>query len=357
MKMSGNFDNKLICNELMNIPGIRSVILIGSRARGEATGDSDFDLFVVVPILFIPFIYGKLKQKELILKNRLRSDVSIAPMTLWRLTRGRDLLLFKTKKDGITLCGKTYLSKITINNIDEISSDEIFSYFFSAAYFLVEHFDPEKEIDEKCLHGIAKTVLYCAEIELMMAGIYESKRDKIIRELEEMKLTRNLEMIKISRNILNDALFQKFNEKEYWFSAREYLLQLFSQLNKIYYGFELDCSLDISINKLKTTNRSIIKNFQFLLLMWMEKRNFHLFNIFSKRSIEKHLWASILYLIISVDKNRNINKLYLNNSYKTLVSMELCSEIENSNFDAEQWRKAKTKIIEYWSLACGKCAI
>ena len=94
---------EVICKELKNITGVKSIILIGSRARGTGNKDSDHDLYVVMPILFVPFTYMKLKQKETKIENKLGAKISINPLTLHRIRRGNDLLLLKTKKEGITL--------------------------------------------------------------------------------------------------------------------------------------------------------------------------------------------------------------------------------------------------------------
>lgn len=355
--MDENFRDEQLCKELMHIPGVKSVILIGSRARGEAKTNSDYDFYVVVPTFFVPVIYKKLKKQERILKDELKSNVSISPMTLLRINRGRDLLLLKTKKEGVTLCGRDYLTKIKVNAIDEILSDELFSYFFSAAYFLIEYFDPDEEISEKCLYNTAKTVMYCAETQLLINGIYDGKRDNIIKEIGQLGLTTNLDILKLAKVIMDDKIPQTANPINFWFSARDYLLQVFSQLTKRYFGSRLDESLEMTIAKLKKTNRSFIKNLQFSILVLMEKGNYHLFSVFTRKSIEKYLWSSLLYLIISTEKDMRINKQYSYNSCQTLESIKLSHKMEDSSSDVDLWREIKREIIEYWPMACGKCVI
>ena len=353
--MDGKSKNKLLCRELMDISGVKSVILIGSRARKEAKRDSDYDIYVVVPTLAVPFSYRDLRKKELILKNKLGSNVSTSPLTLMRINRGHDLLLLKTKKEGVTLCGKDYLPKLKIDSIGELPSDELFSYFFSAAYFLMEYFDPEKRIDEKCLYNTAKTIMYCAEIQLMDRNIYDGKRDKIIQEIEKLGLTTNLDIIRLSKSIMDDELAQTANPINFWFSARDYLMHVFSQLTKKYFDNNLDVSLEILIDKLKWSNRSFIKNLQFSILVFMEKRGYYIFPVFTKKSVEKYLWSALLYLILAVEKDMKINKQYLCNSCQILKSIKIGYKMENNS--VELWRKAKKEIIEYWPMACGKSVI
>ena len=91
----------VICKELKEITGVKSIILIGSRARGEGKEDSDYDLYVVMSVLFVPFTYSNLKRKEAVLENKLGAKISINPLTLHRIRRGNDLLLLKAKEEGI----------------------------------------------------------------------------------------------------------------------------------------------------------------------------------------------------------------------------------------------------------------
>src|SRR6266498_4744449 len=69
------------------------VILIGSRATGEADDASDYDLLVVMPVRRIPFLLRRMNLTAKRLEADLGARVSINPLPSFRLRRpGRSLL-------------------------------------------------------------------------------------------------------------------------------------------------------------------------------------------------------------------------------------------------------------------------
>jgi predicted nucleotidyltransferase len=346
-----NHDKEIICKEL-EFTGIRSVILIGSRARCEGGENSDYDLYVVVSALLVPFIYGKLKKKEAILKNLLASNVSLSPMTLERIESGKDLLLLKTKNEGITLCGRDYLSEISISNISEISFDEIYSYLFSAIFFLIEHFNPEGNFNERCIYNTAKAIIYGAEIQLMITGNLESRRDRIIYEMNRLGLTKNIDIIMISKYILESKLEGTIEPLNFWLSGRDYLITVLIELNKKYFDLEIETPIVMQIEHIKELNLSMLKNFQFFSLSTLNK-NMHLFNLLKNKNIEKLLWYSSLCLAISIERDLTFDRRYLINSYETLRDLEMVHEnISTNNYSC--WIILRKQIMKYWSIANAK---
>jgi predicted nucleotidyltransferase len=346
-----NRDKKIICREL-ELKGIYSIIIIGSRSRGEAKKDSDYDLYVVVSALFIPFIYWELKKKESILKNMLGSNVSLSPMTLKRINGGNDLLLLKTKLEGKTLSGLNYLPKIGINSIEEVPVDEIYSYLFSAAYLLLEHFSPAGSVDNKCVYNTAKAIIYCSEIQLMMKGILAINRAQIIKEIERFEIKENLEIIRISDSILGGENNETIDLFDFWFLARDYLINIFLKMNNKYLKLYHDLSVENQIEIIKNMECSLVKNFQFTILC-ISKKYPGSYYFIARKNIQKHFWYSLMCLVNSIGRDMSINNIYLGKSLESLTEIGL--DFEKSSIDyLSNWCIIKNKIISYWPMANAK---
>ncbi|HEC86387.1 MAG TPA: nucleotidyltransferase domain-containing protein [Thermoplasmatales archaeon] len=353
-------EHEIICNQLKH-KGVKSIVLIGSRAKGGARKNSDYDIYVVVSAFVLPFIYKNIKKKEKILENELQTKVSIAPLTLNRIRRGNDLLLFKTKKEGITICGKDYLPSIKINRVEDIPADELFSYLFSSAYFLAEHLNPEKmpkTEDKEFIYNTAKSIMYCAETQLLMQGIYETEQDTMIRRVtEELDLEDSiLANISLSHAVLNGNFLHVDDPNKFWFSAREYLILVFQQLAEKYLDVKNE-SLFNMIECFKNGKCSFIKNLQYSILVGINKKRFPISHLLTKKSVERYLCSALLYLILSVDSDLTIDEGDLNNSYQTLHSIGLSSNALEDTNKKRRWNAVKNQIQERWLMACGKNVI
>ena len=357
--LNGN-EHETICNQL-DVKWVKSVVLIGSRAKRTAKKNSDYDIYAVVSALSVPFIYKKIKEKEKILEDMLGAKVSIAPLTLNRIKKGDDLLLFKTKKEGITICGTDYLPSIKIDRVEDIPADELFSYLFSSVYFLAEHFDPEniqKMADKECIYNVAKSIMYCVETQLLMQGIYEAGGEDMIRRATERLDLEDpiLANIALSQSVLNGNFLCIEDPLKFWFSARNYILLVFRQLAEMFLGVKNKSIVDM-IESFKNDKCSFINNLQYSILVWINKKKFPISHFFTKKSVEKYLCSSIMYLILSIEKGLSINNKFLNRSCQTLNSVGLSSNIREDINKKRQWNEVKHKIQEYWPMAHGKSAI
>lgn len=357
--LNGN-EHETICNQL-DVKWVKSVVLIGSRAKGTAKKNSDYDIYVVVSALSVPFIYKNIKEKEKTLEDMLGTKVSIAPLTLNRIKKGNDLLLFKTKKEGITIYGKDYLPFIKIDRVEDIPADELFSYLFSSVYFLAEHFDPEniqKIEDKEFIYNTAKSIMYCVETQLLMKGIYETEQEDVIRRArEELGLNNDLlDNIKLAHLVANGNYLCVENSIKFWFSARTYILLVFQQLAEMFLGVKNKSIVDV-IESFKNGKCSFIKNLQYSILVGLNKKKFPISHFFTKKSVEKYLCSSIMYLILSIKKDLSINEECLSNSCQTLNSMGLYSNTLEDINEKRRWNEIKHQIQEHWSMAHGKGVI
>lgn len=361
--MLSRHENEIIQKEL-TMHGVKSVILIGSRSTGNFVKDgSDYDLYVITSMWSVPFIYYKIKEIEKILKENLGNKVTLEPLTIWRIKHGKDLLLFKTKNEGTIVFGKDYLHLIKIKSIDEILPDEFFSYLFSSLYFLIEYIDPvnnRSNTNDKLAYNIGKAIMYCAEIQLFIRGVYEKDGAKIAYKLSnELKLeNENLNIVYSAREILMNTNQPVEDIKKLWFFANRYIILVFQQLGDRYLVSKNKQLIDL-IEEYEEFNFSLKKNFQYLILCKIKKQGKSFFRIFKKKSIEKHLHCALFYLMLSLNEDMSINNKYLKKVYDTLFSIHLTDSYESlcDIKDNELWQRAKQIIFKNWSMACGKSII
>jgi len=294
------------------------------------------------------------------LEKKLGNNVSIAPLTMWRIRRGKDLLLLKTKKQGITIAGKDYLSLINMENLKDVHPDELFSYLFSSIYFLMEYFHPvEKQCGkmENFNYNVSKSMLYCIEVQLYVKGIYEKKKKNIFMNAKDLPGSNNkfLDGIDIAKKIMGGDTSSCIDEpNKLWFLAREFSIMVFRQLTDTFLDSNMhDDSLDDLIEMYKTTNFSFIKNVQYSVLALLKRIGNPLVGISTKKSMEKYLQVSLFYLMLSINSDLSIDGRYLDKACKTLSLIRLFPKNEQHGKE-KIWEESKKIILEHWSMACGK---
>lgn len=354
-------ENKRICDELKQISAIKSVILIGSRSLDINQSDSDYDLYVVISTIALPFIFSKLKESERILEREFNAKISINPLTFMRLKNGNDLLLFKTKMEGTIICGNNYLNFINIKP-DNITTDDLFSYLFSAIYFLIEYFNFNEVNDgsrnQKFIRNIAKSIIYCVDIELFLKGLYEVKLEKKTNKIVEVNPDNPfLNAIFISSNILNKTIKEVKDPQEFWFIARNYIFSLLLKLGEKSSNSSIT-STSAVIENFKNSNLDYIKNIQFFILLMINKKKLHRYKKIFSISIEKNVYCAIFYLLDSVKDNSTVDKESIIKAYQIFNSIGLITKNNYHDIKSpDDWILAKNLIVEYWSMACGKRVI
>lgn len=351
----------VIKNELSS-SGIKSIILIGSRATDDfIRADSDYDLYVVTPIYAIPFLFSFIKRKEKKLQEKLGCEVSVAPLTVNRIKHGKDLLIFKTKKEGITLSGKDYLSEIGINSLKEIDMNELFSYLFSSIYFLIRDFSTSFKNNEckdvKFQYYIAKSLLYSFETQLYSEGIYINKKEDIFKKsIIKHQTNKNIsKAINKAKKIIGGESFDSGNNIQFWFVAREIAIMVFRDLLENYYK-QLsirDNSIETLIDYYKFSGYSLKKNFQYGILSFINNFNIPFNAIFNKKSIERHFHSSLFYLLLSIKNDLSINEHYLFKAKKNLLDIGITLDYNGDDIELI-WEQIKHIITDYWSMANSK---
>lgn len=357
-----------IISSTLNMRGVKSVVLIGSRATRSPNTRSklgDYDIYLVVPFYLAPFIFKKMKFREKELEKKLRSRVSVNPLTISRIKRGKDLLLFKTKKEGMTIWGDDYLNQIKIDDIAGVPWHEFFSYLFSAVFFLIECFEPEpqhlREKRQTILQNVSKSIFYCAQLMLFMNGFWEQNRQDIYRKIKSAGFFRGKESfmkaLKRALSILEGDLSSVNDALKYWLLGREIIVFTLRKLALKYLTPQgNEKGIEYILGKYMDAHYPIIKKFQHTVHTWLDYGEFPLFSLFDNIPVERRLQTSLFYLMLSIENNLDINQAHLNQAIK-IISPVTTLSFERKDSLKTNWKKVKNTVIRYWPMGCAKSLI
>jgi len=342
---------KVICENL-GFKGVKSVILIGSRAIGNAKEDSDIDLYAVVPTLLTPFVFKKIRKTEEIIEKKLKKEVTIAPLTTSRIKYGDDLLLFKTKKEGKTIYGDEYISSINIDSINDIPYTEFFDYFFSSIYHLLKDFNIRGKIDDDSLYNTAKSVKMCSQLILMVNGIYKNNLEKIYDNISNKYDMFNLKiLLDESRNILNRDNDQIENRDEFWFEVKLLHEEVYDYLSQSYLNVK-NCSPEKKIDVFKNIPQSYTKNLQHFIGSYINKNKFEFSVILKPIPTQRYIYSSLYWLLLSLENEFTVNPQYIKKAIELLQEINI--RIDRDKESKNSWVQTKNCIVDIWSFGCGK---
>jgi predicted nucleotidyltransferase len=191
---------ELIVSSVHAALGPRPVILCGSRATGEASADSDYDVFVVVHTANVPVVMRRLRGVAGTLESRLHAPVTLNPLPAFRLRRpGKSLLVWKLRREGKVLAAPPTF-ELGAAGEPLPSPEAMSSYALSGIRALIADLRPS-ELEQSPLAGhvqrsVRKATRYAVQLELLRQGDYVSSLDQVCG-----------------------------TEAEDWFSARDRLLE------------------------------------------------------------------------------------------------------------------------------------
>ena len=354
----------IICEEIRKrIFHIKSIMLIGSRSINEEIElpslNSDYDIIIVMRTPFIPIYYRKIKNVEKYLSKKIEAEVTINPLPFHRIMHPKgNYFLYKTGKDGISLYGSDYKNLINSTDIKEIDKDWYFFYLTFLGKELIFSFDPTLLFENNggskfdiVIYSSIKSLVGCGELLLLTQGIYESKPERILKEISKPKygvdekylsdLTLALD-IKKNRFVYNDPI-------GLWFSAKRHLLKTFQILMKKDL-IESRSYRDLIFEYLENSaDKSSLKNLQFFGSTLLIRREIHIKALFSRYLIDDRVRVAIFWLLFSIEENRKLNKECLLEAYRILQNY---MNVGYSQDEIMLWRELKKALEIYFPHAC-----
>ena len=181
---------RTIVRVLKPVVGESPVILCGSRATGEATISSDYDLFVLLPPARIPLAIPRLRRVQQSLEQQLGAGVSLNPLPRFRIEHpGRTLLVWKLRREGRVLSPE---EGFELPPADEPALDARAgsSYALSGLHFLIDDLTPgelaREPLGAELRHAVRKALLHAAQLTLIRCGRYASGLQDAVGQLDRL---------------------------------------------------------------------------------------------------------------------------------------------------------------------------
>ena len=209
--MTATPEEELIVAAVREAIGDAPVILAGSRATGDASSDSDYDVVVVVGALRIPVLLRRLTRVGRSLGGRLGADVSVNPVPPLRLRHpGRNLFLWKLRRDGRVLTSPREVPGAA--PAPKVTPFFAFSYLLSGVLYLIADLDPHElgtgPLRPELRRGVRKALLHLVQLRLLRERRYAAQLEEALDALGDRRL---------------DAL-AALDSAASWFAVRERLL-------------------------------------------------------------------------------------------------------------------------------------
>jgi hypothetical protein len=150
--------------------GDRPVLVLGSRAIGNATAESDLDAYVVVPGWRIPRDMRRLQASRERLERELGIPVSLNPLPAARLRRARGAMLpFKLRREGVVAWSPAGW-RLAGAGTPPVDTAARRSYAMSGVLFLLKAGKPVAEgserLDPEAAHLTEKALLHSVQLVL-----------------------------------------------------------------------------------------------------------------------------------------------------------------------------------------------
>jgi len=354
---------KRIYEAIVSSVPVKSVFLCGSRATGVvASESSDYDLGVVMSTFLVPFFLGRLGRISEALSQELGRQVTINPLPAFRLRRARGhLFLHKLKREAITLYGEECFRWLDTGAARDIEPYWFFSYLFSAIKHLLETFDPgvlrvhlDRQQHNLLSRDAAKAISYCAELYLLRNGyeetgvLFDEKALAGVSTLlgDDPDIVADLWVASAVRRGQANAVAEPV---EFWFRARQRCLTAFETLMRDYLGVTEGEPARLAWEYLARTRRVWARNLQYFVLVLLARRETAWRALASPYTIERLCHAGLLWLLLSVRSDGQVDSDYLLRGRDLLRK---AMKVGTASTDVGQWREFKRAIFAYWPYAC-----
>jgi len=158
-----------------------------------------------------------------------------------------------------------------------------------------------------------------------------------------------LKDLELAFNVKTGELDLVQDPRDFWFSAREYLLSTFRILVLSHQENGNANINELAIKYSKMRNKARLKNLQYFVQALMSKKELFWKSLISGYSVEQRVWLAVLLLLLSLDKSGHLDKECLLRSYNALKAYTVTEYSEDEHV---LWKRLSKSVAEYYPLAC-----
>ncbi len=269
-----------IVHAMSSIVGPCPVILAGSRATGDATSESDYDVYVVLPVRRALRHLRDLRRAGAALSSAFGVPVTLNPLPAFRLERpGHTLIVWKLRREGKVLAPSSY--QLRAPRKPMYDDGAISSYALSGLRYLVEDLEPRSLAEPRLLPAararVRKALRHAAQIELLTEGRYEPLLSDAIAALGSTAAERL------------GALAANTDRSCTWFAVRDYLVER-------------------ARHQPVPMPRRLVLNVQYVGLRALRTRRLSLRPLLSSRAVPDQLGDALVELTLAVEPGGTVDE-------------------------------------------------
>jgi Nucleotidyltransferase domain len=302
-----------IVRSVSSLVGPCPIILAGSRATGEATSGSDYDVYVVLPARRALRHLRGLRRAGEALTSEIGVPVTLNPLPAFRLARpGHTLMVWKLRREGKVLGPPTFrLSPPWEPTYDD---DAVSSYALSGLRYLVEGLEPcslaEPNVSPVMNARVRKALRHVAQIELLTDRRYEPVLADALAALPSPAAARL------------GSLEACTDRSSTWFAVR-------------------DCLVERCCHPPDSLPRRFMTNAQYAALRTLRTHRTPLGPLLSSRSVSDQLGRALVELTLAVEPDGSVDDRRLR-AAAALVP-------EHRDVGALSWATLRDDVDDRWA--------
>lgn len=313
---------KHICRILRICLQPKAIYIVGSRAGNVYRPDSDYDFLIYLGIIRTIFMFPKLKALEKQIKHRLGIELSIGPLTPFRLYWSKsNLFLFKVKQYSKLLYGIDVRDKIR-SNLQDISTENYISYLICSLMKILNDVDireifSEKQLTKQSSISVLKGFLACAEVELFLNNqFYKKSEDLLIQYCKVFNHQSQTELFKVLEK-LDPTKFNHQFDVSFWFLCKDSIIRLLSRLIASEFNYknsELTRVFELYSQK---TSLPIFGNYRYVISKFLMDGRLDIMRLMQFKRVDR-FYRMLLCLLASAISPEGFNDRLLDTLFENL---------------------------------------
>ena len=347
-----------ICQTIMDHLPVKSIIIVGSRARGDHHHSSDYDIILVMRLIQAAVKMKRIKQVQNQLSNELGINLSLNPLTplQTRKTKG-SLFFYKLKREGVTIAGPDHIESLSISSLSDMPLEVFVSFLFSIVEKLVSttRMGVDNELtphpDGLNQITISKCILQCGELYLLLRGIYPNGFSDTVRLLDKLsdnasELNAICKDAKEALEVINNTRDGQSKDDSNWFNCRFHILNLTYMLFGLKGEPNTEKLEELTRSYVKSQGFLRIRNLQYFAMFVALRRQFPWKVILTLNHVERIMRIAVFWLMMGLRENQDLDVSAITRSENMLKRiMHFQSHTTNAE---EHWLFLRENILDRW---------